>query len=108
MPSDSILTDRSLRTRRDGSLNLVEIFSSITTRQAIRRGTFTSVPDLITAIRTFIDSAGVLGDAPQHFTLVNYRVLFVWPVYTEIVRRLDRRAVVRVDEVATAAAGNRL
>ena len=35
----------------------------------------------------------------QHFTLVNYRVLFVWTVYTEIVRRLDRRAVVRVDEV---------
>jgi transposase len=36
-------------------LNLVEIFFSIITRQAIRRGTFTSVPDLITAIRTFID-----------------------------------------------------
>jgi hypothetical protein len=35
----------------------------------------------------------------QHFTLVNSRVLFVWTVYTEIVRRLDRRAVVRVDEV---------
>jgi hypothetical protein len=37
-------------------LNLVEIFFSIITRQAIRRGTFTSVPDLIAAIRTFIDS----------------------------------------------------
>jgi hypothetical protein len=35
----------------------------------------------------------------EHYTLVNYRVLFVWTVYTEIVRRLDRRAVVRVDEV---------
>jgi transposase len=37
-------------------LNLVEIFFSIITRQAIRRGTFTSVTDLITAIQTYIDS----------------------------------------------------
>jgi transposase len=37
-------------------LNLVEVFFSIITRQAIRRGTFTSVPDLIAAIRTFIDA----------------------------------------------------
>jgi transposase len=36
-------------------LNLVEIFFSIITRQAIRRGTFTSVADLIAAIRGFID-----------------------------------------------------
>jgi transposase len=36
-------------------LNMVEIFFGIITRQAIRRGTFTSVPDLIAAIRTFID-----------------------------------------------------
>ena len=36
-------------------LNLVEVFFSIITRQAIRRGTFTSVPDLIAAIGTFID-----------------------------------------------------
>ena len=36
-------------------LNMVEILFSIITRQAIRRGTFTSVPDLIAAIRTFID-----------------------------------------------------
>ena len=36
-------------------LNLVEIFFSIITRQAIRRGTFTSVADLITAIRAFIN-----------------------------------------------------
>jgi transposase len=36
-------------------LNMVEIFFSIITRQAIRRGTFTSVRDLIDAIRTFID-----------------------------------------------------
>ena len=34
---------------------MVEIFFGIITRQAIRRGTFTSVPDLITAIRTLID-----------------------------------------------------
>jgi transposase len=36
-------------------LNMVEIFFGIITRQAIRRGTFTSVKDLITAIETFID-----------------------------------------------------
>jgi hypothetical protein len=34
---------------------MVEIFFGIITRQAIRRGTFTSVKDLITAIETFID-----------------------------------------------------
>ncbi len=36
-------------------MNMVEIFFGIITRQAIRRGTFTSVKDLITAIETFID-----------------------------------------------------
>ncbi len=36
-------------------LNLVEIFFGIITRQAIRRGTFTSVKDLITAVEAFID-----------------------------------------------------
>jgi transposase len=36
-------------------LNMVEIFFSIITRQAIRRGSFTSVTDLIAAIETFID-----------------------------------------------------
>jgi hypothetical protein len=36
-------------------LNMVEIFFGIITRQAIRRGTFTSVKDLIAAIDTFID-----------------------------------------------------
>jgi transposase len=36
-------------------LNMVEIFFGIITRQAIRRGTFTSVRDLIAAIETFID-----------------------------------------------------
>ena len=36
-------------------LNMVEIFFGIITRQAIRRGSFTSVPDLITKIEAFID-----------------------------------------------------
>ena len=36
-------------------LNMVEIFFGIITRQAIRRGTFTSVKNLIAAIETFID-----------------------------------------------------
>ena len=36
-------------------LNMVEIFFGIITRQAIRRGTFTCVKDLITAISNFID-----------------------------------------------------
>jgi transposase len=36
-------------------LNLVEVFFGIITRQAIRRGTFGSVKDLVTAISRFID-----------------------------------------------------
>ncbi len=36
-------------------MNLVEVFFSIITRQAIRRGSFASVGDLIAAIRRFID-----------------------------------------------------
>jgi len=36
-------------------LNLVEVFFSIITRQAIRRGTFASVAELVGAIRRFID-----------------------------------------------------
>ncbi|MFI9643441.1 hypothetical protein ACIG87_25895 [Micromonospora sp. NPDC051925] len=36
-------------------MTMVEIFFGIITRQAIRRGTVTSVPDLVGAIRTFID-----------------------------------------------------
>jgi hypothetical protein len=35
---------------------MVEIFFGIITRQAIRRGNFTDVTDLQTAIRTYIDS----------------------------------------------------
>ena len=37
-------------------MNLVEIFFGIITRKAIRRGTFTSVADLIRTIRIFIDA----------------------------------------------------
>jgi transposase len=37
-------------------LNMVEIFFGIITRQAVRRGTFTSVKDLTIAIGRFIDA----------------------------------------------------
>src|SRR6266540_3756213 len=37
-------------------MNLVEVFFSIITRQAIRRGSFPSVGDLVAAIRRFIDA----------------------------------------------------
>ena len=37
-------------------MNMVEIFFGIITRQAIRRGTFTSVKDLTAAIGAFIDA----------------------------------------------------
>ena len=46
-------------------LNLVECFFSIITRQAIRRGSFTSVKELTAAIGTFIDS---WNDHPRPFT----------------------------------------
>ena len=46
-------------------LNMAEIFFGIITRQAIRRGTFTSVKDLIAAIGAFIDS---WNDRCQPFT----------------------------------------
>jgi transposase len=46
-------------------LNMVEIFFGIITRQAIRRGTFTSVKDLTSAIRRFIDG---WNDRCQPFT----------------------------------------
>jgi transposase len=46
-------------------LNMVEIFFSIITRQAIRRGSFTSVKDLIAAIENFIDG---WNDRCQPFT----------------------------------------
>src|SRR5689334_12332844 len=37
-------------------LNLVEVFFGIITRQAIRRGSYNSVKDLIAAIETYIDA----------------------------------------------------
>ena len=46
-------------------LNMVEIFFGIITRQAIRRGTFRSVKDLIAAIGAFIDA---YNDRCQPFT----------------------------------------
>jgi len=46
-------------------LNMAEIFFSIITRQAIRRGSFTSVKDLIAAIEAFIDG---WNDRCQPFT----------------------------------------
>ena len=36
-------------------MNLVEVFFAIITRQAIRRGSFASVPDLVAAIGRFVD-----------------------------------------------------
>ncbi len=36
-------------------MNLVEVFFAIITRQAIRRGSFASVPDLVASIRRFVD-----------------------------------------------------
>lgn len=36
-------------------LNMVEVFFSIITRQAIRRGSFDSVKELVAAISAFID-----------------------------------------------------
>jgi hypothetical protein len=46
---------------------MVEIFFGIITRQAIRRGTFTSVGDLEDAIRDFIDA---YNDRAKPFTWI--------------------------------------
>jgi len=46
-------------------MNLVEVFFSIITRQAIHRGTYTSVADLVAAIENFIDG---WNDRCQPFT----------------------------------------
>ena len=37
-------------------MNQVETFFGLLTRQAIRRGSFTSVPDLVAAIHRYIDA----------------------------------------------------
>ena len=62
-------------------MNLVEIFFGIITRQAIRRGTFASVPDLISAIRVFIDA---YNERCQPFTWTK--------TADEILRRAGRRS----------------
>jgi hypothetical protein len=43
-------------------MNMVEVFFSIITRQAIGRGSFPSVADLIAAIRRFIDGWNDRGE----------------------------------------------
>ena len=45
-----------------GCMNMVEVFFSIITRQAIGRGSFPSVADLIAAIRRFIDGWNDRGE----------------------------------------------
>jgi hypothetical protein len=51
-----------------GKTSKVEVFFSIITRQAIRRGSFTSVQDLITAIENFTDG---WNDRCRPFTWTN-------------------------------------
>jgi len=41
-------------------MNLVEVFVSIITRRAIRRGSFASVGDLVAATRRFVDGRPAL------------------------------------------------
>jgi transposase len=55
-------------------MNMVEIFFGIITRQAIRRGSFTSVPDLIGAIRAFIDAYNQRCE-PFHWTKTADQIL---------------------------------
>ncbi|TDO42233.1 transposase [Paractinoplanes brasiliensis] len=55
-------------------MNMVEIFFGIITRQAIRRATFTSVADLIGAIRTFIDAYNQRCE-PFHWTKTADQIL---------------------------------
>jgi hypothetical protein len=49
-----------------------------------------------------IDADECQDNGARYLTFVRYRIPFVTTVYTEIVRRLDRRAVLQVDEVAAA------
>jgi hypothetical protein len=46
---------RSARARIGSWLNLVEVFFAIIERQALRRGDFASVEELVTAIRRFCE-----------------------------------------------------
>jgi hypothetical protein len=55
-PAAWVALDHLHFTPTSGSwLNMAEVFFSIITWQAIRRGSFTSVPDFITAIEAFIN-----------------------------------------------------
>jgi transposase len=60
-------------------LNLVEVFFSIITRQATRRGTFSSVKDLIARIGQFIDG---WNDRCQPFVWTEPPTSY-WPKSTE-------------------------
>jgi hypothetical protein len=60
-------------------MNLVEVWFGIVERQAIRRGVFTSVKDLNTKIRAFIDG----GNDRSH--------PFVWTKTAEEIRRKANR-----------------
>jgi len=61
-------------------LNLVECFFAIITRQAIRRGSFSSVKELITAIGAFIDNWN------------NHPVPFAWTKDAETILDSIKRA----------------
>ena len=76
------------------------------TRQAIRRGTFTSVPDLIGAIRAFtlaefLEAEQVakstffkwkaLGLAPATYKLPNGQIRIRWAAYEAWLARLEER-----------------
>jgi len=60
-------------------LNMVEIFFGIITRQAIRRGTFESVPDLKAAIRAYIDGWNARCEP------------FIWTQYAETILAKAKR-----------------
>jgi hypothetical protein len=49
-----------------------------------------------------IDADECQDNGARYLTFVRYRIPFVTTVYTEIVRRLDRRAVNRIDEAVPA------
>jgi hypothetical protein len=59
-------------------INLVECFFSVITRQAIRRGSFTSVKELTSAIGAFIDQwndhpvGGIASESVRHDRLDDY------------------------------------
>jgi hypothetical protein len=68
---------------------MVEIFFGIITRQAIRRGSFHSVDDLVDTIRTFIDG---YNDRCQPFT---------WTKDTDTILTKAKRSPKTKDEAFT-------